>query len=72
MTITEAQSAGFYENRGLTLGEQDDGCGECCSNCEWLTDVDELVNLDGQDVCVPCLHALTGDDPYAPDNARDL
>jgi DnaJ-class molecular chaperone len=49
-------------------GETDDRC----SHCEELTLADELAALDGQDVCLPCLTALTGDDPYAPDNGRDL
>jgi formylmethanofuran dehydrogenase subunit E len=69
--ITPAQSRFFYEQRGLVLGEQDD-TGDCCTHCEGLTPADELTVLDGQDVCLPCLYALTGDDPYAPDNARDL
>lgn len=70
--ITPEQTAAYYEQRGLVLGEQDDICGECCSHCEWLTAADELVTLDGQDVCLPCLSVLTGDDPYASDTARDL
>jgi hypothetical protein len=69
--ITPEQSAAFFEQRGLVLGEQDE-VGECCSHCEWLTPADELTVLDGQDVCLPCLYALTGEDVYAPDNARDL
>lgn len=66
--ITAEQTAAYYANRGQVLGE-DDTCGECCSHCEWLTPADELVVLDGQDVCRSCLYALTGDGPYAPDTS---
>jgi hypothetical protein len=69
--ITPEQSAAWFEQRGLVLGEQDE-VGDCCSHCEWLTPADELTVLDGQQVCVPCLYALTGEDVHAPDNARDL
>lgn len=69
--ITEAQSAAYYEARGRALGEQADDT-DRCTECQEPTPADELVALDGQDVCLPCLTALTGDDPYAPDNARDL
>lgn len=69
--VTPAQSAAWFEAKGLVLGEQVDTCDEC-THCEWPTAADELVILDGQDVCVTCLHALTGDDPYAPDHWRDL
>lgn len=70
--ITEAQSAAWYEARGRVVGEQTDDDTDRCSHCEEPTLADELVVLDGQDVCVPCLVALTGDDPYAPDHNRDL
>lgn len=71
--ITEAASAAWYEQRGLVLGEQcDDDDADRCTECHEPTLADELVALAGQDVCLPCLTALTGDDPYAPDNARDL
>lgn len=72
--ITPEQSRGWYENRGLVLGEQcdDDDTPDRCSECDEPTLADELVVLDGQDVCVPCLVALTGDDVGAPDRLRDL
>jgi hypothetical protein len=70
--ITADQSRHFYERRGLTLGEQGDDTGDCCTRCEWLTDPDDLLDLDGQNVCRPCHLALTGDDPRAPEHARDL
>lgn len=69
--ISPEQTAAWFEAKGRALGEQDDDT-DRCSHCEEPTLADELVVLDGQDVCVPCLITLTGDDPYAPDNARDL
>jgi hypothetical protein len=70
-SISPDQSRAWYESRGLLLGEQDDDTARC-SHCQEPTDPDELIVLDGQDVCLPCLITLTGEDPYAPDNARDL
>jgi hypothetical protein len=69
--ITADQTRAFYEHRGLCLGEQAEDVTRC-SHCEDPTDPDDLGHLDGQDVCVPCLAALTGDDFGAPDRARDL
>ena len=71
MSITAEQSAGWYEARGRALGEQADDT-DRCSHCQHPTLADELIDLDGQEVCVACLIDLTGDDPYAPDNARDV
>lgn len=71
--ITPEMSAAFYERKGLAAGELDTWDGiDRCPHCQEPTPADELVALDDQHVCVPCLIALTGDDPYAPDNARDL
>lgn len=49
-------------------GQTDDRC----AHCEEPTLADELVDLDGQECCLPCVVALTGDDVYGPDNARDI
>lgn len=67
--ITEAQSAAWFANRGLA-GEQPDEA--TCTHCHDAPSRTSSSPLDGQDVCLPCLYLLTGDDPYAPDNARDL
>jgi hypothetical protein len=69
--IAADESRHFYERRGLVLGEQPD-TGGCCTRCEWLTDPDDLLDLDGQNVCRPCHLALTGDDVFSPDSWRDL
>jgi hypothetical protein len=70
--ISVEASHNWYASRGLALGEQADDeptyCGECC----YVADSDDLTDLDGQLVCRPCVTTLTGDDPYAPDHARDL
>jgi hypothetical protein len=70
-SISPDQSCAWYEGRGVLLGEQDDDIARC-SHCGEPTDPDELIVLDGQDVDLPCLIALTGEDPFAPDNARDI
>ncbi len=66
--ITEADSAAWYERKGLAAGEQADDeprCAEC------RTPTDELVDLDGADHCLDCLRALVPD-AYDDDHARDI
>jgi hypothetical protein len=70
--ITVEQSAAWYESRGLTLGEQTDDEPTYCGECGYVIDPDDLADLDGQRVCVPCLVALTGDDVRGVDSERDL
>jgi recombinational DNA repair protein (RecF pathway) len=69
--ITVEQSAAWWERRGLALGEQADDTTHC-TECGYVTDPDDLTDLDGQQVCRPCVTDLTGDDPFSPDHARDL
>lgn len=53
--ITAEQSATAHLARGLACGEQDDQPTVYCGICQWVTDPDDLVDLDGQQVCEPCL-----------------
>lgn len=69
--ISPEQSTAWYEAKGLALGEQTDAP-DRCSECQGPTLADELVTLDGQDVCLGCLLLLTGDDPHAPSASRVL
>lgn len=58
---TPALSAALSEARGIACGEQADIDEAFCTVCEWVVDPADTVDLDGQQVCRPCLLTILPD-----------
>ena len=59
--MTPDRSAAISLARGLDCGEDAEDAPTYCTVCEWVTDPDDLVDLDGQAVCEACVLVLVPD-----------